>query len=53
MFEALGGNICTISTNLSTNGTIGERIGANGKNGNIGYHWENPTVFYNLNLQMR
>ena len=49
----LVGNICTIGTNLITNGTIGKEIGANGKNGNaIGtngtnvtnqwYHWENP-----------
>ena len=47
------GNICTIGTNLITNGTIGKEIGANGKNGNaIGtngtnvtnqwYHRENP-----------
>ena len=49
----LVGNICTIGTNLITNGTIGKEIGAKGKNGNaIGtngtnvtnqwYHWENP-----------
>ena len=49
----LVGNICTIGTNLITNGTIGKDIGANGKNGNaIGtngtnvtnqwYCWENP-----------
>ena len=49
----LVGSICTIGTNLITNGTIGKEIGANGKNGNtIGtngtnvtnqwYHWENP-----------
>ena len=49
----LVGNICTIGTNLITNGSIGKEIGANGKNGNtIGtngtnvtnqwYHWENP-----------
>ena len=49
----LVGNICTICTNLITNGTIGREIGANGKYGNtIGtngtnvtnqwYHWENP-----------
>ena len=30
----LVGNICTIGTNLITNGTIGKEIGANGKNGN-------------------
>ena len=29
----LVGNICTISTNLLTNGTIGKEIGANGKSG--------------------
>ena len=49
----LVGNICTIGTNLITNGTIGKEFGANGKNRNaIGtngtnvtnqwYHWENP-----------
>ena len=49
----LVGNICTIGTNLITNGTIDKEIGANVKNGNaIGtngtnvtnqwYHWENP-----------
>ena len=47
------GNICTISTNLITNGITGKEIDANGKNGNaIGtngtnvtnqwYYWENP-----------
>ena len=30
----LVGNICTIGTNLITNGTIGKEIYANGKNGN-------------------
>ena len=49
----LVGNICTIGTNLITNGTIGKEIGANDKNGNTSgtngtnvtnqwYHWENP-----------
>ena len=49
----LVGNICTIGTNLITNGTISKEIGANGKNGNVigtngtnvtnqWYHWENP-----------
>ena len=48
----LVGNICTICTNLFSNGAIGKEIVANGKNGNtIGtngtnvtnqwYHWEN------------
>ena len=55
----LVGNICTIGTNLMTNGTIGKAIGANGKNGNaIGtngtnvtnqwYHWENPEHTHKL-----
>ena len=50
----LVGNIFTICTgSLITNGTIGEKNGANGKNGyaigtyninvtNQWYHWENP-----------
>ena len=40
----LVGNICTIGTNLFTNGTIGKEIGANGKNGNaIGTNGTNVT----------
>ena len=46
----LVGNICTIGTNLITNGTIGKEIGANGNAistnstnvTNQWYHWENP-----------
>ena len=45
----LVGNICTIGTNLITNGTIGKENGANGKNGNaigtnIWYQWYQPMV---------
>ena len=31
----LVGNICTIRTNLITNGTLGKELDANGKNGNL------------------
>ena len=42
--EPLVGNICTIGTNLITNGTIGKEIGGNGKNGNaIGTNGTNVT----------